>query len=324
MLSLYEDLRNFRVIVEEMHITRAAQRLHMSQQTLSNCVRRLEKDCGTALFERKPRLKLTAAGELLLAHASGVLEQAEQLTIQLDELRSNSTGRLKIGVNQTQSQTTLPLALREFLKRYPNVKTEVSICPVYDLTKKLLDGDIDLLFRSSRKNLTDEFDCVEVSSYRFCLCLPYSLLNDFYQQNEQEHFAHLLPPLLLSRLINDGFLQNAPFVLNGPWLSAYARKFFRHHGLNPPVLLEFHDTEMLFTLGYASMGVIFIHSDMIPLLPRKNENTGQEEYLIVPIDDPNTKLPLFIVTRHGLPLSWAAVKFIETASTVYAGQRMSF
>ncbi len=316
MLSLYEDLRNFRVIAEEMHITRAAQRLHMSQQTLSNCVRRLEKDCGTALFERQPHLRLTAAGELFLAHVSSVLEQADQLSSQLQELRSGRGGRLKIGVNQTQSQTTLPPVLHAFFREYPGVKTEVTICPVYDLTKKLLDGDIDLLFRASRKNLHGDFDFTEITSDHLCLCIPSELLEAFYPPNRRTLFSQLSPAQQLDQLTADGFLQGAPFVLNGPWLSAFARKFFQRRGIAPEVLLEFHDTEMLFTLGYANMGITFIHSNMIPLLHRQDDRDGS--YTVVPLDEPGATLPVFIVTPRDRPLTWSAQKFIETAQSVYA------
>ncbi len=316
MLSMYEDLSNFRVITEEMHITRAAQRLHMSQQTLSNCVRRLEKDCGTALFERHPHLRLTAAGELFLAHVSSVLEQADQLSSQLEELRSERSGRLKIGVNQTQSQTTLPPVLHAFFREYPCVKTEVTICPVYDLTKKLLDGDIDLLFRASRKNLPCECEFTEITSDRLCLCIPSELLEAFYPPDRRKKLIRLSPAQQLDRLTADGFLQGAPFVLNGPWLSAFARKFFRRRGIAPEVLLEFHDTEMLFTLGYADMGITFIHSNMIPLLPHRDGKDNA--YAVVPLEEPSAALPVFIVTPRNRPLTWSAKKFIETAQSVYA------
>ena len=57
-----ESLYYFRELTKDLNMTRTAHRLFLSQQTLSNHIARLEKDCGTPLFYRKPRLSLTEAG----------------------------------------------------------------------------------------------------------------------------------------------------------------------------------------------------------------------------------------------------------------------
>ncbi len=314
MLSIYADLYHFCVVAEEMHITRAAERLHISQQTLSNGVRRLEESCGTPLFVRRPRLRLTAAGERFLAHATGVLEQAEALSVQLDELRGGAHGRLRVGVNQTQSQMTLPPVLREFLRIYPDVRVDVTISKVYDLAKKLRDGDIDLAFRASRKYLGDEFECREVGTQRLCLCVPRPLLEELTTASELQALEASEPASQLDYLLQRGLLQKLPFVLNGPWLSGFARRFFKKRGLAPKTLLEFHDTEMLFTLGYAGLGATFQHQALANWLPR--DETGAPVCLVIPLADPGAGIPLLIVSQRGRPLDWPARSFIETAGAV--------
>lgn len=62
----------FRIVAEELNITRAAKRLFISQQSLSNHIRHMEEHFNTKLFYRQPKLRLTYAGERVLATAVGV------------------------------------------------------------------------------------------------------------------------------------------------------------------------------------------------------------------------------------------------------------
>src|SRR5688500_18445134 len=68
------DLRYFLVVAEELHITRAAARLHVSQPTLSQAIERLEREVGAPLLVRHSGgVNLTAAGEMLVVKATAAL-----------------------------------------------------------------------------------------------------------------------------------------------------------------------------------------------------------------------------------------------------------
>jgi LysR family hca operon transcriptional activator len=92
-------LRYFVAVAEERSLTRAAQRLHLGQPSLSEAVRQLERAVGAELLLRGPRgVELAPAGETLLEHARRVLRHADGLDEALRAHREGSAGRLRIGL----------------------------------------------------------------------------------------------------------------------------------------------------------------------------------------------------------------------------------
>ena len=109
-LNLIElrHLRYFLAVAEATHFTRAAQKLHVTQPTLSHQIRQLEGQLNLPLFDRiGRRVKLTAAAELLLPHARRVLRELEEAQNALGELHGLKRGELKVGVNLVPGNETL-------------------------------------------------------------------------------------------------------------------------------------------------------------------------------------------------------------------------
>lgn len=142
----FHQLRYFLAVVSEGSFTRAAERLYITQPSLSEQVRKLEAELGTRLFERLGRsLALTRAGEALLPHAERVvseLEQARRRVQRVDELRG---GRISIGVLPSVAARLLPWSVAELRRRHPDVEVtlreEERSNNVEDLVRA---GDLDL------------------------------------------------------------------------------------------------------------------------------------------------------------------------------------
>src|SRR5690348_10886898 len=95
-------LRYFLAVAAEGHFTRAAAKLHITQPTLSHQIQELENQLDVQLFDRiARRVRLTAAGELLVPHANRVLGELTKAQVALDELRGLKRGVLKVGMVQT-------------------------------------------------------------------------------------------------------------------------------------------------------------------------------------------------------------------------------
>src|SRR5262249_49569157 len=86
-------LRYFLAVAEEQHFTRAAEKLHITQPTLSHQIRELEGQLGLSLFARLARrVKPPAAGEMLLPHARRVIRALAEAQTELDELHGLKRG----------------------------------------------------------------------------------------------------------------------------------------------------------------------------------------------------------------------------------------
>ena len=142
------DLKYFLACVDEGHLTRAAQRLHVAQPTLSHALARLEAEAGEQLLQRprkgRPKLTATAAGTLLERRARRALAEVYAFDDDLAELRGVVRGQLRVGSMQTLNATLLPRPLARFSLAHPAVDISLHTLPAEDIPGKLAEGRIDL------------------------------------------------------------------------------------------------------------------------------------------------------------------------------------
>ena len=116
-------LRYFVAVAEELHFGRAAEHLHIVQPALSKQISALEKELGVVLFERtKRRVELTKAGAAFLADALDVLAQADLAADRARAVGRGETGELVIGFIPPALNSVLPVALRAYRDRFPDVR----------------------------------------------------------------------------------------------------------------------------------------------------------------------------------------------------------
>lgn len=116
-------LNYFVAVAEELSFSRAADRLHIAQPSLSQQIRNLERELGVTLFRRtKRRVELSAPGEALLNEARDILHRAEQARELVRRVASGQVGRLTIGFVGSAIYDVLPALLRAFEERHPDVQ----------------------------------------------------------------------------------------------------------------------------------------------------------------------------------------------------------
>ncbi|CAL9587611.1 LysR substrate-binding domain-containing protein [Streptomyces sp. enrichment culture] len=132
------QVRYFLALAEECHFGRAAARLHVAQPALSQQIKQLERELGTALFHRSTRhVGLTEAGRDLIGYARGLLAEEERARAHMAELAGGRAGRVSVGFIGTATYDVLPRVSRTVRARLPGISLELH---GEVLTPQLLDG----------------------------------------------------------------------------------------------------------------------------------------------------------------------------------------
>ena len=148
MRLTFHQLRLLLAVSREGSVSRAAQRLHLTQPTLSTQLRQLAEQVGLPLFERVGRkLHLTAAGRVVLDTAARVEQELENLDETLAELRGDVVGRLRLAVVST-AETFIPRLLGDFRRERPAVEVSLVVLNRDAVIRRLADNLDDLYIMS--------------------------------------------------------------------------------------------------------------------------------------------------------------------------------
>jgi len=150
------DLRYFETIGELGHLGRASERLHLTQPALTRCVRRLEESFGIELFERVGRgVRLTSAGEALLARARRLHMAADETAREMADFARGDSGHISVGVVPTAAQFLLPPVCRALLSETQHITMKTVIAQDDALVPLLKSGELDLVIRFAGPNEAD-------------------------------------------------------------------------------------------------------------------------------------------------------------------------
>ena len=139
------ELEAFVAVAAERHFGRAATRLHLGTPSLSELVRRLERELGTPLFTRTTRrVALTSAGEELLARAETILDEVSSAKAAVQRIAAGEAGTVRIGITPPVAPILAPHLIRAFSANAPAIKVELQRLWLTNLTAALGAGDIDV------------------------------------------------------------------------------------------------------------------------------------------------------------------------------------
>jgi len=138
-------LRYFLTVSEEKNITHAAERLHITQPTLSRQLKQLEAELGVTLFyQEKRQLLLTKEGLLLKKRAQEILSLTEKTHQDLQTIKEELVGTISIGCGETKSMTLISQNMANFRKQYPNVQFKIFSSAADEIKEKLDAGLLDM------------------------------------------------------------------------------------------------------------------------------------------------------------------------------------
>ena len=149
----------FEAVARHGGFTRAAVALRIAQPAVSARVAQLEHELGVTLFERTTRrVRLTQAGELMLARVRRITGELDAARAELDQLASVPRGRVRLGAIQSLHPFNLAGALAAFHRRYPDVQLTLRSGPLHQLLTDLDRDVIDLAIGPLRSDLPERFN----------------------------------------------------------------------------------------------------------------------------------------------------------------------
>lgn len=138
-------IRYFVALASSLNFTRAAERVHVTQSTLSHQIRQLEDEVGKQLFDRiGKKVVMTEAGEEFLGYATRALKELDQGIGALKESGAELAGVVRVGATHTFNLGFIPACVATFLTRHPTVQMLVMELSADAIDAKLRNGELDL------------------------------------------------------------------------------------------------------------------------------------------------------------------------------------
>ncbi|OBA60436.1 hypothetical protein A5647_13440 [Mycobacterium sp. 1100029.7] len=139
------QLEAFVAVATELHFGRAAQKLHMGQPTLSDLIRRLERELGTQLLTRNTRrVALTAAGAELLDRARLVLDDVASAATAVQRLAQGDAGTVQVGIAPPVGSVLAPHLAAALRAEAPEVELSIRRMWLGDLNRAVAEGTVDV------------------------------------------------------------------------------------------------------------------------------------------------------------------------------------
>jgi len=303
---IYKHYEYFMTIAELGSITKAAEKLYVSQPSLSQYVKRLENELGVVLFDRKSSpLTLTYAGEKYYDSVKQVMRIEDGVIREFEEINSEIRGKLRLGVALWRGACLLPEVFPQYHSKYPAVELELTEGRSIQLINALRNDAIDIAVM----NLPHTIDyshliCDVIQEERILLAAPtyhpavQKLLSEKEGNTEDAGELPIAPIALVNEL---------PVILTkeGQNLTHEVRFAFNRHRLDPEILLETGNLTTGINLVVEGMGCAFVPEGGAKICTHPGLVT------FFRTDDDEMKWPLAAVYRKDAYLSRMARLFIE-------------
>lgn len=243
-------LRYFLAVAEELHFTRAAERLGIRQPPLSAQIRELENEMGTLLFQRGTRgVKLTGAGRVLLKEARDIVERVDRTTLLVQRRGRGETGELVVGfAGATYLVPLIPTIIRSFREHYPEVILHGRQSNTAALVVELREGRIDAAFIRPPVTNAEEFRFEPIIDEEIVAVLPH------------RHRLEKAETVTLSSLARDTF--TLPPRALGPGFYDRVIAAFHKAGFSPQIGQEASTLVALPSMVAAGFGVSVVPRSM--------------------------------------------------------------
>ena len=237
----FHQLYIFQMVANHLSFSRAAEAMAITQPAVSIQVQELEKFLGITLFHRRPRgLKITEAGNAVLAYAQQIFVLSNQLVYTIQEMEDLHSGRLVLGASSTPGEYVLPLVVGRFRQIYPGIQVELVIGNTRNIMQRILDGDMDLgMIGDSVEESSSELEIVDFQDDEIILVASPS------------HPVHSLDSPSIEQIMELGLVARE----QGSATRLAAERQFRNLGIMPRIAVELGSNQAVKQAASAGGGI---------------------------------------------------------------------
>ena len=287
----------FVALAEEMNFTKASEALHITQQSLSGSIKRLEEEYGVELFQRKPYLKLTPAGETMLFYSKQMLRNESQMIASLADLSAECSGHLVLGMSRQRIQVFFPGIWERYHNAYPNVSLDLRQSYTLKMADALQAGKLDLFIGVDVPAASNLNMIPLASEYLFCL-----IHDNILKECCPNHWLELLNKSAIEGLdVSD--LKDFPILLlaSDNRIRSLLDRAYDRCGIMPKTILEASDQNIIYQLACSAQGAAFL-SPMILFDHKKGAITWPENCHCLRMNHSFSKIDISLVYRNDLIL----------------------
>lgn len=277
----FRQLRYFTAAAENLSISRAAQRLHVTQPALSRQIAALEAELGVALFDRvKKRIVLTDAGRFFLPRVRQIICDAETSAQQLREQFGDAPRTLRLGLLSIFLDDLVAPAMREFRQRHPKVRVSLFDLPPRAQLDRLRAHELDAAILGNIEEADRELFAVRrLSRHQMAAVLP------------EEHPLAMKQSIKLAALARESWISLSDAVF--PGRREFLRGICGAAGFEPKIVCEV-DSLSLMLAAVAS-------GDGVALMPGHAQKLPHTGCIFVKLAAPAPTTELLLVQPKGNP-----------------------
>lgn len=302
-------------IVECGNLTQAAEKLYISQPSLSQYLKRLEKNLGVELFDHHSSpLRLTYTGERFYKHVLQLQQMETELLREFQDIKSEVRGRLRLGIALWRGACLLPDIYPYFHEKYPEIEIELFEGRSDQLEKALLNDNIDLAVMNLPHTLNyNKLSCESIFMEPILLAAPttHPVVQEVLSDCTYRGIYPVAPVSILSRI---------PLIMTKPGqnLTHEVQYFLSRNSIEPQILMDTGNLTTAINLCAKNIGCAFVPAEGAKIC----RHAGEVTFFLM--DDPEFRWPLAAVYKKDSYIPKIAQVFVNTLHEVLGLQENDF
>ncbi len=296
-------------IYEEGSFSKAAQRLYISQPSLSASVKRIEDRISLPLFDRSTSpVSLTEAGREYIRYALEIKEKEQSFERYISDSTNTVIGSVKIGGSSLFSSFLLPFMISNFNSIYPDVTFEIIEDSTKNLIEKLSLGAIDIIIDNAVIDNT-AIKSIVYKTETLLLAVP----RDFPVNDKLEKYRLKARDIKSGKYLSDKYnvalkhFSDCSFILLNPEndTGKRANSLFKKHNLSPKTIFYLDQQVTAYNISRTGAGVSFVSDTLI------KHTDAEKQLYYYKLDDQEITRKIFFYRKSNHYMSNACQKFIE-------------